>query len=46
MLVRLKLGFTRARSCDDRLFLNGGMGKREWGTAESLTSPFKEPWAS
>ena len=31
MFVRWKLGFTRARSCDDRLFSNGGMRKREWG---------------
>ena len=51
MFVRWKLGFIRARSCDDRLFLNGGngeegMGKREWGMAESLTAFLKEPWTS
>ena len=39
MFDRWKLGF----SCDDRLFLKGGMGKRKRGTAESLTALLKKP---
>ena len=36
MFVRWKLGFTRAQSCNDQLFLIGRMERGEQGTVETL----------